>query len=457
MQIGAGVSRWTMLHLKCAIVTLLVAQVLLAARFANPIDGLLAPQALIVVHLVTIGWLSVMMLGALYQFVPVITNSTLFSQRLPILSLVIIFAGLVAMVAGFLALAGMAVVQTFWLPLGGSLVVIGFALGIANVAATLWRVRPLPLPARFIALGIAFLMVTALVGLGFALAFSLPDPPLWLADLLDQGLMIHVLGGLGGWVTLTAMGVSYRLLSMFMLAPDEPRWASYLALYLTAGGLLVYTTAGLAAIGTGVSTAAVEFLGAALAFLGAVAYLIDILHLYRVRVRRHLELNSIAAAAALGLFACVALGAGVSALFGTLADFGPALGYLFVFGWLSGLGLSQLYKIVPFMTWLEIFGKRLGKGPVPRVQDLVNERRAAPWFVIYFVAVVCASGALAIANALIFTLATIAHFVATLAIAVELWRAHRPDPNAAPKPLGRGAAHPFAKSVSASKKPNLGG
>lgn len=456
MMIGSGVSRWTMLHLGTAVAVFLLALALLATGYADPVGELGSPQTLIVVHLVTIGWLSLMMLGALYQFVPVITSTPLYSQRLPLLSFSALLAGLVAMVVGFLALGGMPIAHLACLPIGGSFVIIGFGLGAADIAATLWRARPLGLPARFIAAGLGFLLLAGVAGLCFALAFALPDPPRWLVNLLTQGLMIHVMAGLGGWVTLTAMGVSYRLLSMFMLAPEEPRRVSHMALFLTAGGLFLFVGAGLVAVGLERPVGLYEAPGAGLTLLGSACYLVDIRHLYTVRARRHLELNSIAAGVALALFACVVLASTIAAAFGTLDRFGPAIGYLFVFGWLSGLGLSQLYKIVPFMTWLEVFGKRMGKGPVPRVQDLVNERRAAPWFALYFAATVAAAGAMIGLSTTAFRLAATFQLLATLAIAAELWRAHRPDPNAAPKPLAAGAARSFASAVPPHRNPTHG-
>lgn len=442
MMIGAGVSRWTMLHLGTAVVALLLALGLLAVGFADLVGGLSAPRTLAVVHLITIGWLSIMMLGALYQFVPVITSTTLFSQSLPILSYAALVTGLAAMVVGFLALGGITALAVAFLPVGGALVVVGLALGALDIGITLWRARPLGLPALFVALGLGFLLLTGLVGLGFALAYTLPDPPGWLVDLLAQGLMVHVLGGLGGWVTLTAMGVSYRLLSMFMLAPEEPHRTTHFALWLTAGGLLWFTLAGLAAIIAGVRPEPAEAIGAVAAFAGALCYLADMVRLFRTRARQHLELNSITAGVALAMFGCAMIGTAVAAVVGELERCAAAIGYLFVFGWLSGLGLSQLYKIVPFMTWLDKFGKRLGKGPVPRVQDLVNERRAAPWFVLYFVAVLCATVAIGLGAAVVVQGAVAVQLVAVLALAVEYWRAHHPDPNAAPRPVNPAALRP---------------
>ncbi len=440
-----------MLHFGCAIVALLAALVLLVTGYADPIAGLRAPSMLIAVHLMTIGWLSLLMLGALYQFVPVICNATLYSQRLPIVALAFIGAGLIVMLLGFLALSGVRVLHNGCLPIGGTLVWMGFVLGGTNIWLTLLNVRPLPLHAAFIAASLLFLLGAALLGLAFALTFTLPRSPAFLVRLTGAGVGLHMAAGLGGWFSLTVMGVSYRLLSMFMLAPDEPRRSTFGALYLTAGGLALWIIGGLVQLERGETMFWTNLLGAGATGLGFAFYLSDIVEFYRTRRRKFLELNSLTAAGALALLAlAVLLGCGL-AFFGQLGDYAAAVGYLFIFGGLTGLGLSQLYKIIPFLTWLDAFGKRLGKGPLPRVQDLVNEARAKPWFIAYFVTAAMASFALAVGRASYFRIVVAAQLIVTLLIVIELWRARHPDPNLMPT-LSRKARspRPLAKKLPAA-------
>ena len=449
MLIGTGVSRWTMLHFGCAITALLAALVLMVTGYSDPLDGLRAPSTLIAVHLTTIGWLSLLMLGALYQFVPVITNTRLYSQRLPLLGLGFIGIGLAAMLLGFLALSGAGALQTVYLPTGGSLILIGFLLGGTNIALTLWKVRPLPLHAAFVAVSLVFLIVTAVLGIALSLNFVLPNPPRFLLQLSGSGVSLHIAAGLGGWFTLTVMGVSYRLLSMFMLAPDEPRRSTYAALFLTAGGLGLLIIDGLVQLEGGPAAVWVNWLGVTAAGLGFAFYLSDIVEFYRTRRRKLLELNSLTAAGALAVLALAVLIGFVLALLGRLGEFAAPVAYLFVFGGLTGLGLSQLYKIIPFLTWLEVFGRKLGKGPVPRVQDLVKESRAQPWFIVYFITTMFASLALAVGHGLAFRVAVAAQLLATSVIVVELWRSRHPDPNLKPT-----LSRPAASALLKAKKPN---
>jgi len=283
----------------------------------------------------------------------------------------------------------------------------------------------LPLPARFVSVGLSSLTAAAALGIVFALTLSgVNAQPL--SNLTGLGLPIHVIAGLGGWLTITAMGVSYRLLSMFMLAPEAEKPTTRIALYAGAGAVAVAVIGGTAAICIGRGDIYAILLGAgALGLVATTLYGADIVDLYHARKRRNIELNSrmavfalISLAAAL-VFAIVAL-----ALDKLPGQIGPIV-FLFAFGWLSGLGLAKLYKITAFLTWLECYGPVLGKQPTPRVQDLVVERRARKYFHFYFLSVWAGTAALAIGITPIFRGSAGLMALATLGIVRELLRTRK--------------------------------
>jgi len=424
-MVGASLSRWAMTYFAAALLALVAAEGLMAVGFGFPNAALDAPETLVVVHIVTIGWLSLLMCGALFQFLPVLLARPLYSDRLPLPALLSLITGLAALILGFLQLAGRMDSGFPFLALGGLLLVSGFALVLWNLARTLAAAQAVSLPAQFVAVGLVGVLATALLGFLFVLVLGGVTTSEPIVALAGAGLSLHVAAGLGGWLTFTAMGVSYRLLAMFMLAPDLERSSTKAALYLGTAALAIAVAGGTVAIQLrGNPSLALLAAGgaglAALAFYGG-----DVVHLYRARRRPHIELNSRMAALALGsLAAAVALLAGLAAT-GNLADHVAAVVFLVAFGWLSGLGLSQLYKIVAFLTWLECYGPVLGKVRTPRVQDLVVEKRANKWFLSYFVAAWLGTAALLGGYSLAFQIAAAMMLVATGGIIAQLVRTRR--------------------------------
>ena len=442
-------SRWTPAIFACALVNLGLGLLLAVAGLGWPVASATAPVSLAMVHLLTIGWLTLLMFGALFQFVPVITSRKLPSQALPLVTLIGVECGLALMVGGFCSL-GRSTWVGLLLPIGGVLVVAALLVGSTTLLVPLAAKRPVPLSARFVLVGLGFLLLTILLGLSFALALTVPATGPTLTPLLADGVGYHALAGLGGWFTLTAIGVSYELLPMFMLAPHERGALGASVLWIGVGGFLAAFAAGLAAtVWPAAWIATLEQAGRLAIVLALGLYLADVVRLYRGRRRRQIELHNraaIGAFAALGLAVLLAIGAIAT---DRLAALAPSLVLLVLLGWLSGLGLTQLYKVVAFLSWLSRYGGQLGRGPVPRVQDLVNEPQSIGFFVLYFAAIAVATIGAALGLNDMIRAALAFALLAVLLLAREYARAWRAVyTRAAPAAVPRSPTSPGPEGIS---------
>lgn len=421
----ATLSRWTMCYFAAALACLAAAEGLMAAGVGYPSADVAAPETLVVVHLVAIGWLSLAMAGALLQFVPVLVSRPLAFPRLALPTLGALASGLLGLLAGFGMLAGWMPFAPGLLPGAGLLLLAGFALLVLMLGTTIAGARPILPFARFVLVGLACLLATVASGIAFAALLSGSFDWPGAAGLLVDGVHFHALLGFGGWLGLTAFGVGYRLFAMFLLAPDPPRrrvgavLASGTAALALAAAALVLLAAGY--------DAASRLAGVVLAGLALATALHgrDVFTLYRTRHRKRLDLNmqaSLGAQAALGIgMALLPL----AVLLGADARSITALAILLVLGWLSGLTLSQLVKIVPFMTWLEAYGPFIGRIRTPQVSDLLCAPRARLWLGLHFAGT--AAGALGVAagGAGAFRLAMLACLAGTLGLGAELVRVRR--------------------------------
>ena len=205
----------------------------------------------------------------------------------------------------------------------------------------------------------------------------------------------------------------------------EIRGSAVLLLLSATLALAVAIVGGLAAIFANGNLAAVLSAAGLLGLLAVALYGRDVLFLHRERKRRKIELNSRMAGLALASLAMAAVLIIALLAAGKFQHDVAAVLFLVAFGWLSGLGLSKLYKIVPFLTWLECYGPIIGKAPTPRVQDLVAENRAIKWFLLYYFAVWVATAALLLDAATAFRGAAAAMLIATIGIVSQLVMSRR--------------------------------
>ncbi len=417
MPVGTTLSRWTMSYFGAALSYLLLAECLLAAGVWSPSLGIAEPGALAIVHAVTLGWLLLLMIGSLLQFAPVLTGNDRSASRFDpivfagmvvgpaLLMLGFYLTGLGSSAAGSVMIAATATIST------------SIAAVSLSLSALLWRGRRVHAASLIVLVGIGSLLVTTAFGALFALTISGQMEAPEIVAYGMEAVAFHASFGLGGWMTFAAIGVSYKLLPMFLLSDDMK------VQFVRRSSTLAVVFLSVAAIAAAVEPdfARVVFLSAAVLFaLVVAAYLFEIYGTYRARRRPALELNTLGS---LPAFAMLGLSVSLLALSLFLhaeTRIMSAIVYLFVFGWLTGFGLAQLLKIVPFLTWIEAFGPLLGRRPTPKLGELINGRRAGVWLCLFYFSVVGAATMLCLGSDMGFRMFAVLQTASTLALIVEL-------------------------------------
>ena len=446
MPVGTTLSRWTMSYFGAALFFLLLAESLLSAGVWAPSSPVAEPHALIIVHSMTIGWLALLMIGALLQFTPVLTGLGPSTGRLDLPCLAGSVAGLGLLLCGFeLIDTGSAMAGPVMIAASSVLPVSLVSIALVLLSG-LWRGRAAHAASPLVMLGIGCLAVTVALGSLFAVTVSGLTTSPGISEFVADAAPFHASFGLAGWMTFAAIGVSYKLLPMFLLSQEMKK-----SPFVCGTGAFAATTLGVATVSTIFEPSLgqrVFLIGSLFFQLPIAAYLAELLLTYRARRRKSLELNMSGS-----LPAFVLLGLSVPMFAVALAyDAGQqiftAITYLFVFGWLTGLGWSQLLKIVPFLTWIEAFGPLLGRRPTPRLPELIKERRTMAWLCIFYLAVIASAAAIAAGSDAGFRFAVTAQTFATAALAIELVLARRlanVDPAAKQAPFQRPALFVAAK------------
>jgi len=332
------------------------------------------PAALALTHLITVGFMMQVMLGALQQLLPVMAGASI---RRPMLVATVVHAAL--------TLGGMLLVLAFLRPapllfgcavacLGGG---VGFFIGAAALAV---RGAPAAAPiVRGTRMGLFGLGVTVGIGLlnAVTMGWSLGLP-------LEQLANVHLGWGFVAWGCAMLGAVGRVAAPMLRPMSRYPGWfgrgfagvaITVVALWTAAelGG----RTRSAVVLSTGVVAVAAFFAWMTLRAQrqGKRPQADAVQRLWRV------AMLSALLACALWLLAkvsdTVAQWAGWPLLFGALLLFG---------GFMSVI-LGMLYKIVPFLVWLHLQNLSQGRVPAPNVKKVIEERHINGQMGAHFVAV----------------------------------------------------------------------
>lgn len=355
-------------HVLVALVFLLAGAVLGVARIRyGPAAGS-AFGGIAVAHLLLVGWVTLTIIGAMTQFVPVWSGVGLRSKRLATAQLLLVSVG----VAGF---AG-----ALWVgrPVAGiafaACLVAGFGVFVYNLSRTLWRARPLDVTEGHFALALGFFAITAILGGLLAADYRygvLATPGLARSSVIDAHVTVAVFGG----VLATVIGALYQLGPMFTQSD-----ATALDDRLVRTETVAYPV-GVALLATGrlVEHAVVAAGGGLLVATGVL--------LAGVVLARRLANATTSGTPMLSRYAVVALaavawsltaaGTWASRPLGVTVRFGhPDVGAILLGAVVGFVVVGSLYHVVPFIVWLERYSDRVGLERVPAIDDLYDRRLA---------------------------------------------------------------------------------
>lgn len=354
-----------------------VGLVWIAPRLAS--GDYLSPSVAAITHLFTLGWLTITIFGALYQLLPVALGTPLRWPRAAHVSSGTLAPGVGVFVAGVatnsvvLHHAGIALVGT------------GVVIGVVNVAATLARVPKRDVTWAAIALAITFLSSTLV--LGVVLVHNLHTGAFAAARVSLLATHLHV--AIVGWALVMMVGVSHRLLPMFLLAHGaDTRWTRRSIALLTAGVVALV-------VGIDASLTPLAWLGALCLEAGIACFLFQAHAFHRVRVRKHIDVGMRFAAAALAFLSVAAVLGPVLLARGRSATH-VATAYVLT-GLLGGVLLYVVgfsYKIIPLLAWTARYSAETGTGRAPAVADLFSARLAHVQLVVMITAVAVLAAAI---------------------------------------------------------------
>ena len=332
------------------------------------------PETLALAHLITLGWVTMIMVGALYQIVPVLIGAALPAVGLARYVHVALTVGVLALTSG-LALANRELLIAAVIALGA-----GFGVFLVQLTLAFLRSRSFSVTAASVRLAALALLCTVFLG-GFC---ALDHAFGWFPIARGSWVAVHAWLGIAGWIGLLIAAVGYAVIPMFYLSHTFPGWRAWAV--VGALTLAVVTAPVGAIVFQGVGAQMLPFGAAGFAMVLFAATVLGQLH-HRRRKTPDATL----------LFWRVGLVAGVLSLIPLAASwFLPDPRWLFTFGITFLIGSAgaietgMTYKIVPFLVWLHRFSADAGKMGTPLLRDIVSNRAATiQWALATFALCLC--------------------------------------------------------------------
>ena len=334
------------------------------------------PKVIAFVHMFLLGFIMMTIFGAMAQLVPVVLEVGHFGVELFYAIWPLLLIGTLLMTGGF-------VYSSQLLPYGGLIVLIAMMIFVIEIFLTIKKVKKLNIVMTSVLLSNTFLFFGVIFGLTMALTYAGAIN----ADITAL-LKGHVFLVIGGYLSITLMGLSVVLIPMFGLSHGFSLKALKIALYTMSIGVVSVV------VGSLFSVPALEYLGFSLATVALVSYFYQVYRIYKTRARKENDIYAISLMFSY-ISLLVSLAFGIAYLLSSYEPLLLATAWLLFFGFAI---TGHIYKIIPFLVWFERFSPLVGKEKVPMLVDMVPLNSTQAQFVFSGVGVVLVTFAILFEN-----------------------------------------------------------
>jgi cbb3-type cytochrome oxidase subunit 1 len=334
------------------------------------------------VHAGLLGFVTLIIMGSMYQIVPTLTGSKLIGKGLPKKQFAIINLGIFGLLLTQLLTIGS--LRSGFLVLFGSVVLLGSLLFAYIIFKTMSesksKIKPVTIP--FFKVAILYYIAGVSMGL-LMVAF----PEYFSQFFLGKTAHAHL--GTLGFITMTIFGAEYQMFPMLSLQKlRSERWGR-----INLWGFAVAITGlwiGFMFLKTRILTIFV-----AIALASIYIFIGNMILTLKNAKWKGLDISvKFLTAGLVFLFITTAVGAamGVFYHFG-LIDFLKRIGlagesftiysliwthaHLALIGFVTLTIMGAMYHLTPMIVWMEKYGPKMGKEEVPNIQDLFSHRLAS--------------------------------------------------------------------------------
>ncbi len=342
-----------------AAICFLVSTILLFIASSDIYSHYFQPKLLAIVHLMALGWGTMIILGASHQLIPVIIESSLYSNKLGYATFILLALGIPLLVFDFYEFK-----MSLFAKWGGRLIILSVITYLVNIYKSIKNSNKENVHAVFIFTATMWLLVTVSVGLMLVYNFTFNFFNIKSVDFLS----LHAHVGIVGWFLLLIVGVGSRLIPMFLISKYSNPKSLWSIFYLINFGLLLFILFFI------FYPVKVIFLLPFILLIAAIALFASYcIKAYKLRIRKKLdEQMKLSMLSILFLILPIILLTIIMSIIIIFSKENISLiilyGFIIFFGWITSIILGMTFKTLPFIIWNKVYHNKslIQKSPSPK-------------------------------------------------------------------------------------------